>query len=162
MTRCILTLGSVLISTSIASAQATEEQHGTVNGPALLKMLQDLALQPAQPDKQAETYRLIVNRDEFRGLVQLTLSPDQRTIWFSSWSTKFARSEEETLTEAVQLLEKNTQIAPAQFTYSTTSQTVYLSLPVANRDMTSDRLRQEVASFADLVKRTCPQWKVAR
>lgn len=159
MSRYTLILGLVLTSNGLASAQTTQ---GPVDGPALFKMLQDLALKPAQPDKNTEAYRLIVTRNRFRSIVQVALTPDRKAIVLTSWSAKIEMSEDETLTAVIRLLEKNKDIAPARFDYSSASKTVFLSLPVANQGIDTHRLQEVVTGFTLLVEQTCPRWKVAR
>ncbi len=124
---------------------------------ALGEMLTDLGYEPKATDNNS-FHKIIASSKEFTHPVWLSLSADQRTVWFYNYNSLPDGFEKAPAESWRKLLEKNDDIVPAVFSVEETKKRLALRLPIPNADITPVQLRKTITGYVDTIQQTKALW----
>ena len=100
-------------------------------------------------------YTLNISRAGWDFHIRVAISKDRKNLWFS---TSLGKIGDGCAPALLKLLEKNSAITPAYFTYHADNQKLYLDMPIRNEFMTAKVLNQRLEDFVTIVTETSSLW----
>ncbi|MFO0866139.1 MAG: TIGR03067 domain-containing protein [Gemmataceae bacterium] len=140
-----------------AQPPAKEATPGSLTTETLKQMLQDLGYEPYASSPTATWFRVTINRENFKSVFSVSISGGGGTsIWFESKANvDFEKIPGPALRKLLML---NEELGPTYFSIDTKRKAILLNNNLPNRDWTNARMRKELESFADVIRRTWPSW----
>ena len=144
-----------------AIPQAAAPAQGLTDA-SLEKMLRDMGYDPKSSksqDGKRTYYRVIIEEETFRFVVDLSLDRERMRVWLSAPLPQVASTESVAVERLWKLLESNDDISPASFSFDKSRKRFYLNMAIDNRDITPVVLRRELSYFMRTIQQTHALWK---
>ncbi len=152
---------AVLGCSAFTSGAAAQEKTRAprLTHPELKQMVDGMGFETkAVNDKYFQFRHVVDNRTTFIGM---HLSPDGSNIWFEADLVAIEDAQKTPAKTWFDLLSENNTIGPSHFAYCPTAKSLYLYRPVANQDMTSARLREQIDIYLRTIRETSKLWNGA-
>ena len=144
---------------AVAHAQ-TGAAPGRLDEAALRAALATLGYQAREVrnDSGAE-YEITLRPPDGRAITtRVTLSKDGSMVWLVAWLKKVPPGRTISGNAVLNMLVENDAIGPTHFSYNEARRWFFLNKPVANQDLTAERLRAELDHLGATVARTEALW----
>lgn len=138
--------------------------NGALNDDSLKALLIGLGYEPAELRTTSGTPVNELNfvEDDFRFIFQIYLSPNQRQVITSARLMPLPGESDASAPQVIRLLEENHALAPLAFSVDKHTRYVHLNLLVANSELSPSRMREVLATFKTILRRTEPLWDTNR
>ena len=128
--------------TGVRQDEAPKKQAGGALTPeGLSAMLSGLAYAPKDVGKNKDVYQIVVDRDDWKIFIQVSLSTDRKYVWLDAATKVLADPDKATPAAWLKLLALNDEIIPARFAFDKKHKQIHLLSPFDNRGVTPARLR---------------------
>jgi len=154
-------LAAVVIPALLTSAAAEEPSAtGRVDVEGLKALLNTLGYQPREARNESGVeYEIVVRPPDARAITtRVTLSKDGTLVWLVAWLKRVPAGRTISGNAVLGMLIENDAIGPTHFSYNEGRRWFFLNKPVANVDLTAERLRGEIAHLGATVSRTEALW----
>jgi hypothetical protein len=143
----------------VPAAQA-QPAAGRVDQAGLKTLLDTLGYQPREvPNESGVEYEITLRPRDGRAVTtRVTLSRDGTLVWLVAWLKKVPPGRTISGNAILGMLVENDAIGPTHFSYNEGRRWFFLNKPIANRDLTADRLRSEIDGLGATVSRTEALW----
>jgi hypothetical protein len=166
MNRALISFGMLLCFAWLGHAQGlADHANAVVAGEKLTpdelgKMLTNLALEPKDnsKDKNRDVYLVSIDHDGWKVPITVSLSTNRNVLWLEIKTPPLPTPGEAGADAWLRLLELSSESVPAHFAYDKESKRLHLYKPFPNQGWTPKRLREEIANFDSLVRRTVSAW----
>lgn len=134
------------------------DDKGALSPEGLGEMLRDLGYEPKDLGKNKDRYQILVERDDWKVFLRVSLSGNRKYVWLDASTQALADPDAAPPAAWLRLLQLNDEIFPARFTFDKKAKQIRLLLPFENRGITPARMRQQLDSFDQILRRTEPDW----
>ena len=161
-------LAVVVVILGLAAPAAPQSQSqppaGRVDQAGLKALLDALGYQPREArNESAVEYEIILHPPDGRAITtRVALSRDGTLVWLVAWLKKVPPGRTISGNAVLDMLIENDTIGPTHFSYNEGRRWFFLNKPIANVDLTADRLRAEIGHLGATVARTERLWDVDR
>jgi hypothetical protein len=159
--RCPLAVAAVVVALLAGAAYAQPERApGRLDAAGLKAVLTTLGYQPRESRNESGVeLEITVRPPDGRAITtRVTLSKDGSLVWLVAWLKKVPPGRTISGNAILGMLMENDAIGPTHFSYNESRRWFFLNKPVANQDLTADRLRAELAHLGATVARTEALW----
>ncbi len=159
--RCPLAVAAVVVALLAGAAHAQPERAaGRLDAAGLKAVLATLGYQPRESRNESGVeLEITVRPPDGRAITtRMTLSKDGSLVWLVAWLKKVPPGRTISGNAILGMLMENDAIGPTHFSYNESRRWFFLNKPVANQDLTADRLRAELAHLGATVARTEALW----
>jgi hypothetical protein len=164
--RIRLGLAAVGVMAVLVGSAAAQESPpaGRVDAAGLKALLNTLGYQPREAHNEAGVeYQIVMRAADTRAITtRVTLSKDGALVWLVAWLKRVPNGRTISGNAVLGMLIENDAIGPTHFSYNEGRRWFFLNKPIANVDLTAERLRGEIAHLGATVSRTEALWDPAR
>jgi len=153
-------LGGFLALLALTVSAPAGGQPGRLDQAGLRTMLGTLGYQPHETRNESGVeYEIVLRPTDGRAITtRVTLSKDGSFVWLVAWLKRVPPGRTISGNAVLGMLEENDVIGPTHFSYNESRRWFFLNRPIANVDLTPERLRGEIASLGSTVVRTEALW----
>ncbi len=159
MTRLLSAFVAAALGFALFTGGATAQEKAKDNRisyPDLIKMVENMGYETK--DIGNNNFEI---KYEFNGVtnyVAMNLSPDGSVVWFAAYLAEVKDPRSVPAKSWFDLVNENNKIGPSHFAYDNSNSRLYLYRPMANQDVTANRVRDSLSVFVRHLRETSNLW----